>query len=293
MHLQYYHRLQAILVGQLVGVDPGWQVPAVYYDAPNGFDERIWVDALPETFIAARISGGSVQKVKGKRAGAVSRPTFSPSFEPAGVGNYYIARESIQFAHLHLPNELLDRASDMANASPLSRRLRDDLVFFEDEPLEGLIGVYLQRAFDSVNPPTSLEMEGRALILLDRLLNLHGTSTISIPARGGLSQRDLRRVTDYLQEHLAEDPALGKLAQLVGLSPKHFSRVFRRSTGIGPNQWLAKQRVARARELLAGGTLSIAEIALSCGFADQSHLTVTFRRVTGTTPGRFRRQHQT
>jgi hypothetical protein len=87
MHLQYYHRLQTILAGQLVGVEPGWQVPAVYYDAPNGFDERIWVDALPETFIAARISGGSVQKVKGKKAGAVSRPSFSPSFEPAGVGN--------------------------------------------------------------------------------------------------------------------------------------------------------------------------------------------------------------
>lgn len=292
MHLQYYHRLQTILAGQLVGVEPGWQVPAVYYDAPNGFDESIWVDALPETFIAARISGGSVQKVKGKKAGAVSRPSFSPSFEPAGVGNYYVARGGIQFAHLHLPNELLDRASDMANAPPLSRRLRDDLVFFEDEPLETLVGAYVNRAFDRTMLPTSLEMEGRALLLLDRLLNLHGTSTFAVPARGGLSQRELRRVTDFVQEHLAEDPALGTLAQLVGLSPKHFSRVFRRSTGIGPNQWLVKQRVARARELLADRTLSIAEIALSCGFADQSHLTVTFRRVTGTTPGRFRRERR-
>ncbi|MEQ1867327.1 MAG: AraC family transcriptional regulator [Micropepsaceae bacterium] len=292
MHLQYYHRLQTILAGQLFGVEPGWQVPAVYYDAPNGFGESIWVDALPETFIAARISGGSVQKVKGTQAGAVSRPTFSPSFEPAGVGNYYVARESIQFAHLHLPNELLDRASDMANAPPLSGRLRDDLAFFDDEPLETLIGAYIQRAFNRVMLPTSLEMEGRALLLLDRLLNLHGTSTTAVPVRGGLSQRELRRVTDYVQEHLAEDPALGTLAQLVGLSPKHFSRVFRRSTGIGPNHWLVKQRVARARELLADKTLSIAQIALACGFADQSHLTVTFRRVTGTTPGRFRRERQ-
>jgi AraC family transcriptional regulator len=112
------------------------------------------------------------------------------------------------------------------------------------------------------------------------------------PAKGGLSQRELRRVTDYVQQHLAEDPTLGTLAHLVGLSPKYFSRVFRRSAGIGPNQWLMKQRVARARELLGDRTLSIAEIALACGFADQSHLTVTFRRVTGTTPGRFRREHQ-
>jgi AraC family transcriptional regulator len=292
MHLQYYHRLQTILAGQLVGVEPGWQVPAVYYDAPNGFDESIWVDALPETFIAARISGGSVQKVKGNKAGANSRPTFSPSFEPAGVGNYYVARGPIQFAHLHLPDELLDRASDLANTPPLSRRLRDDLVFFEDEPLESLVGAYVHRAFDCTDPPTSLEMEGRALLLLDRLLNLHGTSAIVAPAKGGLSQRELRRVTDYVQQHLAEDPTLGTLAHLVGLSPKYFSRVFRRSAGIGPNQWLMKQRVARARELLGDRTLSIAEIALACGFADQSHLTVTFRRVTGTTPGRFRREHQ-
>ncbi len=292
MHLQYYHRLQTILAGQLVGVEPGWQVPAVYYDAPNGFDESIWVDALPETFIAARISGGSVQKLKGKKAGAVSRPSFGPSFEPAGVGNYYVARSDIQFAHLHLPNELLDRASDMANAPPLSRRLRDDLVFFEDDPLESLVGHYVQRAFDHADPPTSLEMEGRALLLLDRLLHLHGTNAIAPPARGGLSPRELRRVTDYVQEHLADDPALGTLAQLVGLSPKYFSRVFKRSTGSGPHQWLMKQRVARARDLLATSDLSLAQIALSCGFADQSHLTVTFRRTTGTTPGRFRRERQ-
>ena len=91
--------------------------------------------------------------------------------------------------------------------------------------------------------------------------------------------------------HLTEDVGLVELAALVDLSPKHFARAFKQSTGTPPHQFLLQQRIARAKELLArhdGG--SISEIALACGFADQSHFTAAFRKATGQPPGAYRRE---
>jgi AraC-like DNA-binding protein len=291
-NLPYYNHLQTILDGTLVGVEQGWLLPAVHYHAPGGFGEESWVDALPETFIAVGISGGSVRKIRGTKAGSTSRPGFSPSFEPAGVGNYYTAPESIEFAHIHLSDALLDRASEMVGVQPLSGRLRDDLVFFDDASLVALVGHYVQRAFDTVSIPTSLEMEGRAFLIFDQLITLHGNMKSHKPERGGLSQRSLRQVTDYIRDHLAEDIRIDDLAGLVGLSPQHFSRTFKQSTGFSPHQWLVVQRVERACELLVSNSLSIVQIAMACGFGDQSHLTLTFRQLMGITPARFRKAKQ-
>jgi AraC-like DNA-binding protein len=77
---------------------------------------------------------------------------------------------------------------------------------------------------------------------------------------------------------------------LAGLSAKHFARAFRQSTGVPPHRWLIEKRIERAKALLLGGGLSLAEIALACGFADQSHFTAAFRRGTGITPGAYRRE---
>ena len=90
--------------------------------------------------------------------------------------------------------------------------------------------------------------------------------------------------------HLAKDLGLEDLAAVVDLSPQHFARAVCQSTGLPPHRWLTNQRIERARDLLATGNLPIAEIALDCGFADQSHLTTAFRKATGVTPGAYRRE---
>ncbi len=134
-------------------------------------------------------------------------------------------------------------------------------------------------------------MEGRIMLLLDAVLALHGGRPQS-PAQGGLPGRQLRRVTEFINEHAHHDLALEELAALVGLSAKHFARAFRQSTGVPPHRWLIERRIEHAKTLLVAGDLGLADIALACGFADQSHFTATFRKIIGMTPGLFQKEMQ-
>jgi AraC-like DNA-binding protein len=79
------------------------------------------------------------------------------------------------------------------------------------------------------------------------------------------------------------------IAQECGLSASHFARAFAISVGTPPHQWLLDQRVDLARQLLGESALPIAEIAIQCGFSDQSHFTRVFAAKTGMPPGRWRR----
>ncbi len=180
----------------------------------------------------------------------------------------------------------------MENLPPLSGRLRDDLSFAPDKSLQRLTTDYLRRAFDPFMPPTSLEMEGRALLLVDYLLRLHGSPRAAATApKGGLSSRHLRHAHEFIVENLAEDISLDDLAELTGLTCKHFSRAFKQSTGLPPHQYVISQRIEAAKRCLANATASLAEIALACGFTDQSQFTATFRQAVGVPPGAWRREH--
>ncbi len=128
------------------------------------------------------------------------------------------------------------------------------------------------------------------MLLLDALVGLHGAGRPTMRANGGLSGWQLRRVTEFMMEHAAGDLALDELAALADLSAKHFARAFRQSTGVPPHRWLIERRIDRAKELLAASDHSLAEIALACGFADQSHFTAAFRKAVGATPGGYRRE---
>lgn len=105
----------------------------------------------------------------------------------------------------------------------------------------------------------------------------------------GLARAQLRRALDYIQVNLAGEVSLDDLAREAGLSRFHFARMFKRSTGVSPHQYVLQCRLERARELLLAGNETIAEIAAQTGFYDQSHLVAQFKRAFGTTPRGFRR----
>jgi AraC family transcriptional regulator len=98
----------------------------------------------------------------------------------------------------------------------------------------------------------------------------------------------LRRVTEYIQQNLGKNLTLAKLAAVVYMSPYHFARLFKGSTGVPPHRFVVGQRIARARGVLATPELSIAEISRLVGFRTPSHFTTVFRHVLGITPGAYR-----
>jgi AraC family transcriptional regulator len=105
---------------------------------------------------------------------------------------------------------------------------------------------------------------------------------------GVLPKHKLRAVIDYVHEHLDAELSLDHLAAVAHVSPYHFARLFKNSTGLPPHQYVIARRVERAKELLRGGLLQLAEVATEVGFADQSHFTRHFKRLVGVTPRRFR-----
>jgi transcriptional regulator of acetoin/glycerol metabolism/AraC-like DNA-binding protein len=105
---------------------------------------------------------------------------------------------------------------------------------------------------------------------------------------GGLSPGTLRRVGEYVEAHLSDTVDLATLAAVAGLSIHHFAREFKQSLGIAPHHFLIRNRVERAKNMLAHTDLSLSEIAYAVGFSDQSHLARRFRQMLGVTPGQFR-----
>jgi AraC-like DNA-binding protein len=111
----------------------------------------------------------------------------------------------------------------------------------------------------------------------------------SMMRSGGLAAWQERRAKDFLAANLDGAVALADVARECRLSVSHFSRAFRQSMGVAPHGWLLNRRVELAKDLLRDRESSLSQIALRCGFADQSHFTRVFTRRAGVSPGAWRR----
>jgi len=136
---------------------------------------------------------------------------------------------------------------------------------------------------------TDFFADGVSRLLAAQLVRHHSDGMqAELPRITGLTRRQMDAVRELIEEHMEETLCIDDLAAAAGLSPIHFARQFKRTTGKAPHQYLIELRVDRARALLAGD-LPIAEIAYRCGFSHQEHLTRLFGRQMGTTPAAYRR----
>lgn len=157
-----------------------------------------------------------------------------------------------------------------------------------DPVIEGMVAAWRQELAER-GAGGRLYVEGLGSALVVHLFRTYGDGPTRLrPVVGGLGVLRLRRVTDYIEAHLAEDVSLDDLAAVANLSTHHFGEAFKASTGTSPYRYLIERRIHRAKELLLGADRSIAEVALTVGFASHSHFTDNFRKLTGTTPSRFR-----
>jgi AraC family transcriptional regulator len=106
--------------------------------------------------------------------------------------------------------------------------------------------------------------------------------------RTGLPQHKLKRVQAFVDEHLAEAMHVDQLAGEVHMSPFHFARMFKQTTGQSPHLYVVSQRIERAKALLRDSEVPLIAIAAQTGFRTQGHFTGVFRRYTGLTPRVFR-----
>jgi AraC family transcriptional regulator len=115
-----------------------------------------------------------------------------------------------------------------------------------------------------------------------------GERHVGPTVRGGLAGANLKKVTGHIEENLGRPIILAELAQLSGLSTRHFIRAFSESTGDTPHQFVLNRRIERAKRLLSISKSSITEVGLEVGFSHSQHFTARFKRQTGVSPSRFR-----
>jgi len=106
---------------------------------------------------------------------------------------------------------------------------------------------------------------------------------------GGLAPWQMKRVEAYITENISRTITLDQLADCTKLSASYFGRAFKATFGETPHAYVLRKRVELACRLMQQTPLPLAEIALDCGMADQSHLTRIFRRFTGMSPNAWRR----
>jgi transcriptional regulator GlxA family with amidase domain len=121
--------------------------------------------------------------------------------------------------------------------------------------------------------------------------------SVEVPAarpamsKGGLASWQERKVREYINSNLDNQILVEDLADLVSLSAAHFCRAFKKSFCSTPHAYIVQHRVIRAQELMRATRSPLSQIALDCGFADQTHLSKLFRRLTGRTPNAWRRAY--
>lgn len=159
------------------------------------------------------------------------------------------------------------------------------------DPMIQHIALALKAEVEAECPTGRLYGESLFTALAVRLIHKYSVCKPQILAQSnGLSKYRLRQVIDYINAHLDRNLSLLDLAEVAGMSQSHFTRLFKQSMGITPYQYLIQQRVERAKQLLRQRPMAIADVALQCGFANQTHLSKCFRQLIGTTPKAYREE---
>jgi AraC family transcriptional regulator len=234
--------------------------------------------------LVRRTGGGERQETR-SRAGKIW-------LSPAGVAmdEICITAPHEEVLHLFLPARPFSSLSSDDMPDPGSQSLRY-LADIQDELIRQ-IGLAILSEMVSETAAGRMLVETSALALSARLAHSYAEPA-SVKPHGSRSQRldekRLRRVLDYVAQHLDEDITIAQLASVACLSPFHFARMFRASMDVAPHRYVSEQRLESAMALLAAGERSLSDIALGCQFSSQASFSRAFRRATGATPGEYRR----
>jgi len=190
--------------------------------------------------------------------------------------------------HFYLPRTALDAIADEAGAPRIGDLHYVPGAGVADETMRHL-GLSLHAVLGRPEQVSRMFVDHVNLALAAHVAHAYGgLNPQRRLAKGGLAPWQAKRATEVLSANLGGNVALRALAWECGLSVGHFSRAFRQSMGSSPHQWLLQRRVETAKALLRDRQIPLSEVAVACGFSDQSHFTRVFSRATGMSPGAWR-----
>ncbi len=272
---------------------PAAQDVVVHLFTHHSITEPILVPAVAEPLLVLVLAGSAVveERVAGSeweqsevRGGDFFLTSTTQPYEMR-----WQARDgdSFEVMHVYLAPTLIDRA-----ARDLTQRQSGPVCFVDvsggrDEQVHMLLEQLRSELIDSRTPSQLL------VHCLAQALAVHLVRTYRAPVTTGrrsnaLQAYKLRRVIDLMHERLAQDFSLAAFARAAQLSEYHFSRLFKRATGLSPSHYFIRLRMSHARQLLLETDHSMIEIGLEVGYSSPSHFSQVFRRVVGVTPSAYR-----
>lgn len=208
---------------------------------------------------------------------------------PAGHESRWHIGGPVRMFHLYIePEALAYQASTAFEIDPRRIELRD--MTFCDDPAMAAIVRGAVMPLNWTEPADRSALDAACHLLLHRLLRQYVGDNTGAVVRGGLAPATRRRIADLIEAHLDEALTLERLAAEARLSTFHFAKMFRASFGMPPHRYLDARRIERAKGLLRLEGSALSEVALSCGYASQSHFTRAFKAATQVTPGEWRQR---
>ncbi|MCP1542684.1 AraC family transcriptional regulator [Methylorubrum extorquens] len=208
---------------------------------------------------------------------------------PAGHESRWHIGGSLRMFHLYVePDVLAYRALTAFDVDP--RRINVQDLTFSDDPAMAMIVRGGVMPLDWTEGGDGPALDAACHLLVHRLLRQYAKTAGQAPVRGGLSPTTRQRIAALIEAHLDEPLTLDRLATEARLSTFHFAKMFRVSFGMPPHRYLGARRIERAKQLLRGEPAGLAEVALACGYASQSHFTRVFKTATQMTPGEWKKR---
>jgi AraC family transcriptional regulator len=283
-------------IGKRIAVSrgPAWRdVRLSVFELPQ-VAETFTMPAVTEPFIAWAASGNAeFQEREGKGPWKNSRVKKGTLFVTAAGAPYdmrwrSLGSEPFEAVLVILSTPLFNAAlEEVFGANAANARL-SDVSGFQDERLTSLLQ---QLRDEATNPEAStLFVRGVAQAIAVHLARKYTEVCEAAGAGSALPPFKLRRVTDWMAEHLAEEFNLARLADQVGMSEFHFNRLFKKATGVPPSQYHIRLRMDAARRRLRETDLSVIRVGNEVGYSNPSHFARIFRKENGLTPSEYRRQ---
>jgi AraC-like DNA-binding protein len=204
----------------------------------------------------------------------------------------YVIDKPYHSIFFYLTRAALDDIATQAGGSPIGELIYEPGIGSDDTILRHL-GSSLLEALHRPDEVNQLFVDHTMLAVTAHVARSYGREWRSAQlARGGLAPWQAKLACEKLESDLGGKLSLEQIAAEFDLSVSHFSRAFRVSTGLPPHQWLLRQRVNTAKQLMSVRELPLSEIAISAGFANQSHFTRVFSQMVGVSPAAWRRETQ-